>query len=51
VIDRLVADLRRAFPDMTGLSPRNLKSMRAFAESWPAEPSVMAGIDRICHPA
>jgi hypothetical protein len=25
VIDRLSADLRRAFPEMTGLSPRNLK--------------------------
>lgn len=24
VIDRLAVDLRRAFPDMTGLSPRNL---------------------------
>ncbi len=35
VIDRLSADLHEAFPDMTGLSPRNLKYMRAFAESWP----------------
>ncbi len=35
VIDRLSADLREAFPDMTGLSPRNLKYMRKFAESWP----------------
>lgn len=31
VIDRLSADLREAFPDMKGLSPRNLKYMRAFA--------------------
>ena len=31
VIDRLSADLREAFPDMQGLSPRNLKSMRSFA--------------------
>ncbi|MBB4276402.1 PDDEXK nuclease domain-containing protein [Rhizobium mongolense] len=37
VIDRLAADLRRDFPDMTGLSPRNLKYMRAFAESFPKE--------------
>ena len=37
VIDRLAADLRRAFPDMTGLSPRNLKYMRAFAAAWPDE--------------
>lgn len=37
VIDRLAADLRRAFPEMTGISARNLKYMRAFAEAWPAE--------------
>lgn len=35
VIDRLSDDLRRAFPDMKGFSPRNLKYMRAFAEAWP----------------
>src|SRR5437867_4172340 len=34
VIDRLAADLHRAFPDMRGLSPRNLKYMRAFAAAW-----------------
>ena len=37
VIDRLAADLRHAFPEMTGISPRNLKYMRAFAEAWPDE--------------
>jgi len=35
VIDRLSTDLREAFPDMQGLSPRNLKYMRAFAAAWP----------------
>jgi predicted nuclease of restriction endonuclease-like (RecB) superfamily len=35
IIDRLAADLRRDFPEMTGLSPRNLKYMRAFAEAFP----------------
>ena len=35
VIDRLAGDLRWDFPDMTGLSPRNLKYMRAFAEARP----------------
>ena len=35
VIDRLSRDLRNAFPDMKGLSPRNLKYMRAFARAWP----------------
>lgn len=34
-IDRLSSDLRAAFPDMKGLSPRTLKYMRAFAEAWP----------------
>ncbi|WP_252181023.1 YhcG family protein [Azospirillum sp. B4] len=34
VIDRLAADLRRDFPEMTGLSSRNLKYMRAFAEAF-----------------
>ena len=35
VIDRLSADLRVAFPEMQGFSPRNLKYMRAFAAAWP----------------
>ena len=35
VIERLAHDLREAFPDMKGFSPRNLKYMRAFAEAWP----------------
>src|SRR5260221_12239338 len=35
VIDRLSADLHAAFPSMKGLSARNLKYMRAFAQAWP----------------
>jgi predicted nuclease of restriction endonuclease-like (RecB) superfamily len=35
VIDRLSADLRRAFPDMRGFSPRNLRYMRTFAAAYP----------------
>ncbi|HKE92771.1 MAG TPA: DUF1016 N-terminal domain-containing protein, partial [Povalibacter sp.] len=35
VIDRLSLDLRSAFPDQHGFSPRNLKYMRAFAAAWP----------------
>ena len=27
-------DLKEAFPDMSGFSPRNLKYMRKFAETW-----------------
>jgi len=42
VIDRLATDLKRAFPDMKGFSPRNLKYMRAFAEAWPDEAIVQA---------
>jgi predicted nuclease of restriction endonuclease-like (RecB) superfamily len=34
VIDRLVADLRHSFPEMTGLSRRNLQCMRSFAEEF-----------------
>jgi predicted nuclease of restriction endonuclease-like (RecB) superfamily len=34
VIDRLSRDLRAAFPEMKGFSPRNLKYMRAFAAAW-----------------
>ena len=35
VIEHLAHDLRIAFPEMKGFSPRNLKYMRAFAEAWP----------------
>jgi predicted nuclease of restriction endonuclease-like (RecB) superfamily len=35
VIERLAQDLRQAFPDMKGFSPRNLKYMRSFAEAYP----------------
>lgn len=35
VIKRLANDLRAEFPDMKGLSERNLKYMRSFAETYP----------------
>jgi predicted nuclease of restriction endonuclease-like (RecB) superfamily len=35
VVERLSVDLRTEFPDMKGLSRRNLLYMRAFAEAWP----------------
>jgi predicted nuclease of restriction endonuclease-like (RecB) superfamily len=47
IIDRLSADLRSAFPDMTGLSPRNLKYMRAFAAAWPKREIVQAALAQI----
>jgi predicted nuclease of restriction endonuclease-like (RecB) superfamily len=42
VIDRLAHDLRIAFPDMKGFSPRNLKYMRSFAQAWPDADFVQA---------
>ncbi len=47
VIDRLAADLREAYPDMKGLSPRNLKYMRAFAAAWPARSIVQEILARV----
>jgi predicted nuclease of restriction endonuclease-like (RecB) superfamily len=35
IIDRLSEDLKDAFPEMSGFSPRNLKYMRLFASEWP----------------
>ena len=35
VIDTLAGDLKLEFPDFKGLSVRNLKYMRAFAEAYP----------------
>ena len=35
VVDRLARDLKAAFPDMRGFSPRNLKYMRSLAQAWP----------------
>jgi len=47
VVDRLSADLREAYPDMQGLSPRNLKYMRSFAASWPERAIVQDALARI----
>jgi predicted nuclease of restriction endonuclease-like (RecB) superfamily len=47
VIDRLSADLREAHPQMQGLSPRNLKYMRAFAAAWPVRPIVQRVVARL----
>lgn len=37
IIENLAEDLRKEFPNMKGLSLRNLRYMRLFAESYPAE--------------
>lgn len=47
VIDRLSADLRDAFPEMRGFSPRNLKYMRAFAAAWPERTFVQEALAQI----
>jgi len=47
VIDQLSADLKRAFPQMEGLSPRNLKYMRAMAQAWPDEAIVQQLVAQI----
>lgn len=47
IIDRLSADLRRAFPSMRGFSIRNLKYMRTFAEQWPDERIVQQVVAQI----
>ena len=43
VVERLSADLRRAFPDMKGLSARNLRHMQRFAREWP-DRSIWQGV-------
>lgn len=47
VIDRLSADLTKAFPDMKGFSPRNLKYMRRFAEEWRRDEIVQAPLAQL----
>jgi predicted nuclease of restriction endonuclease-like (RecB) superfamily len=50
VIDRLSGDLRREFPEMKGVSPRNLQYMRAFAQAWPDESIVQEVLAQITWP-
>lgn len=47
VIDHLSRDLRLAFREMKGFSPRNLKYMRAFAEAYPDEAFVQEVLAQI----
>ena len=47
VINRLATNLRSAFPEMKGFSPRNLKYMRAFAETYPDEQIVQEVLAQI----
>jgi predicted nuclease of restriction endonuclease-like (RecB) superfamily len=47
VVDRLSHDLKSAFPDMSGFSPRNLKYMRAFAAAWPSRELVQRTVAQL----
>jgi len=47
VIQRLSRDLRSEFPEMRGLSPRNLAYMRQFADAYPDEEFVQEVLARI----
>lgn len=47
IIDRLSADLKDQFPGASGFSPRNLKHMRAFSETWPAGAIVQAPLAQL----
>lgn len=44
VIDRMANDLKDAFPEMSGFSPRNIQYMRKFAESRPDFEIVQQGV-------
>lgn len=47
VIPRLSKDLSSEFPEMKGLSPRNLGYMKAFAEAWPDEAILQAPLAKL----
>jgi predicted nuclease of restriction endonuclease-like (RecB) superfamily len=47
VIDTLAQDLRLSFPDMKGISPRNLKYMRKFATEYQDFTIVQVGLAQI----
>ena len=47
VIDNIAGDLQKAFPEMKGFSPRNLKYMRSFAEAYPDEQFVQQVVAQI----
>ncbi|SDF51061.1 Predicted nuclease of restriction endonuclease-like (RecB) superfamily, DUF1016 family [Dyadobacter soli] len=47
IIDKLSRDLRKEFPDMQGLSTRNLKYMRQFALAYPDQEFVQVILAQI----
>ncbi|MCB5275838.1 hypothetical protein BJG92_03392 [Arthrobacter sp. SO5] len=44
VVTRLAADVRSAFPEATGFSPRNLRYMKSFAQAWPDFPMLQQAV-------
>ncbi len=44
IVGRLSADLRAAYPDAAGFSPRNLRYMRDFARVWSEEEMLQRGV-------
>ncbi len=47
VVKQLAQDLRQAFPELKGLSERNLKYMRQFAQSWPEPEFVQQAVAQL----
>jgi len=47
IVDKPSEDLKRAFPEMLGFSPRNLKYMRRFAETRSDEQIVQRSVARL----
>ncbi len=47
IIDRISFDLKHSFPEMSGFSPRSLKYMRKFAETWPDQAIVQEVLAQI----
>lgn len=47
VVERLAADLKREFPDMQGISPRNLRYTKKFAQAYPDESILQATLAKL----
>lgn len=47
VIDRISSDLKKAFPDMTGFSPRNIRYMKKFSYAWRDEAIVQQVVAKL----
>jgi predicted nuclease of restriction endonuclease-like (RecB) superfamily len=47
IIDKLSADIKTAYPELKGFSPRNLKYMRKFAEIWSDEEIVQRTVAQL----